>query len=267
MARITVNWNQIIQDFRFAARDAVNGSLGQAYTEAQHLVPVRKVFKGSKRITGTRRARALNLGEAEAELDVRRALNAQALVSAKATGRKPKLLSENLSDVMGIQTLREPTRRARVPTNPFLRARGINVRQPEHDRTLAQIRGGGGAYSLQNDPGGETLNARGRWELRHAHKLGLKGAAYKTKGGRYQLGGRLKGEIEVRKASAREAVIQGSVVSPTYYARFVEFGTRHAAAQPYMRPALAKVRESFRQDLAHAIEKRGKMKRRHVRTR
>jgi HK97 gp10 family phage protein len=41
-------------------------------------------------------------------------------------------------------------------------------------------------------------------------------------------------------------------VSPTPYAKYVEFGTRRSRAQPYLRPALAQVRESFRVRMAAA---------------
>ncbi len=84
------------------------------------------------------------------------------------------------------------------------------------------------------------LTARGRWELKTGR------AAFRSPGGRSTLGGRLRGEIHVRPPKGGGPVWVAKVVSPTPYAKYVEFGTRHSRAQPYLRPALAQVRESFR---------------------
>ena len=57
-------------------------------------------------------------------------------------------------------------------------------------------------------------------------------------GGRVQ-GGRLKKSIKVstqRQKRSGEAI--AAVVSDVFYAKFVEFGTAHASANPFMRPAM-----------------------------
>jgi len=61
------------------------------------------------------------------------------------------------------------------------------------------------------------------------------------------LGGRLRSEIyrtEVTKSNSR---IYGEVISPTYYARYQEYGTSRHRAQPYMRPALYEMRSRLPQ--------------------
>lgn len=83
------------------------------------------------------------------------------------------------------------------------------------------------------------LTSRGRYELRTGR------ANFRGPGGA-TLGGRLRGEIHVQPAEGGGTRWVAKVVSPTPYAKYVEFGTRHNRAQPYLRPALNQVRESFR---------------------
>jgi HK97 gp10 family phage protein len=95
------------------------------------------------------------------------------------------------------------------------------------------------ATSGQLRAGAPELTSRGRYEL----KVGR--ANFSGPGGT-TLGGRLRGEIHVVPAEGRGPRWVARVVSPTRYAKYVEFGTRHNRAQPYLRPALSQVRESFR---------------------
>jgi HK97 gp10 family phage protein len=88
-------------------------------------------------------------------------------------------------------------------------------------------------------PGAPTLTSRGRNEL-------SSGRANFSGSGGTTLGGRLRGEIHMVPAEGAGPTWVARVVSPTAYAKYVEFGTRHARKQPYMRPALSQVRESFR---------------------
>lgn len=90
------------------------------------------------------------------------------------------------------------------------------------------------------------LTARGRYELKTGR------ATYRSPGGRTTLGGRLRGEIHADYAEGGGPVWVARVVSPTPYAKYVEFGTRRSRAQPYLRPALAQVRESFRARMVNA---------------
>lgn len=84
------------------------------------------------------------------------------------------------------------------------------------------------------------LTARGRWELKSGR------ASFRSPTGRTTLGGRLRGEIHADPAEGGGPTWVAKVVSPTRYAKYVEFGTRRSRAQPYLRPALSQVRESFR---------------------
>jgi len=51
------------------------------------------------------------------------------------------------------------------------------------------------------------------------------------------IGGRLRGEIYATRPSAEGNRAEAWVISPTPYARYMEFGTRHNRAYPYLRPA------------------------------
>ena len=90
------------------------------------------------------------------------------------------------------------------------------------------------------------LTSRGRYELKSGR------ANFKT-GGKNFLGGRLRGEIRADPAEVSGTAAVGRVVSPTPYAKFVELGTHHSRAQPYLRPAIAQQREMFRTRLAKVI--------------
>jgi HK97 gp10 family phage protein len=86
------------------------------------------------------------------------------------------------------------------------------------------------------------LSRRGRFELasgRAAHK------GY--------LGGRLRDELFTEPARVEGSLAIAEVISPTPYAKYQEFGTRHNPAHPFLRPALAEGRGAFRRNIARAI--------------
>lgn len=92
------------------------------------------------------------------------------------------------------------------------------------------------------------LTTRGRYELRSGRSV------FRSSGGKTTLGGRLKGEIHAIPAEGEGPRWVARVVSPTPYAKYVEFGTRHNRAQPYLRPTLEQVRESFRARCVAAVQ-------------
>jgi len=75
-----------------------------------------------------------------------------------------------------------------------------------------------------------------------------------------QLGGGLRDSIRLEHEStqtiAKVAVVAGN--DRVKYAKYVEFGTRHAPSQPYLRPALAGVRDKLRPNVYAALAKIGK---------
>lgn len=100
--------------------------------------------------------------------------------------------------------------------------------------------------------GSGSLTARGRYELKrqrafysgpeetdtYHHRIRDDGQSQGIRIQQTRLGGRLRGEIYTTPPSRRGQYIWVWVVSPTPYARFQEFGTRHNRAHPFLRPAL-----------------------------
>jgi HK97 gp10 family phage protein len=75
----------------------------------------------------------------------------------------------------------------------------------------------------------------------------------------FSLGGRLRGEIYHTNATNDGGLIYADVISPTEYAKYQEYGTSRHRAQPYMRPALYKMRNRLPQIVKSTIRKeRGK---------
>jgi HK97 gp10 family phage protein len=138
--------------------------------------------------------------------------------------------------------------------NETAQAAALNAQQRAPVRKVfAAARGasihGFGARRVLAAPGrlrfNNPLTTRGRYELRT-------GRANIQVGSRTYLGGRLRSEIYAEPASGGPVFI-ATVLSPTPYAKYVEFGTRHNRAQPYLRPALADQRSAYRERLATAI--------------
>lgn len=88
----------------------------------------------------------------------------------------------------------------------------------------------------------ERLSRRGRSELKTMR------ASY---GG--FLGGRLRAEIHAVPAVVEGSHIRVSVISPTPYAKYQEFGTRHNPAHPFLRPAAEESRAQVVATVAEAI--------------
>lgn len=105
----------------------------------------------------------------------------------------------------------------------------------------------------------EFLSSKGRGEVKRFTKLINQGmdpygkddkgrplsALHRLSTGQTMLGGRLRDEIYMTRVTATEKGISGWVVSPTYYAKYQEYGTSRHRPQPYMRPALYVSRNYF----------------------
>ena len=94
-------------------------------------------------------------------------------------------------------------------------------------------------YEAGND---SPLTSRGASDVRT-------GRANFGSGSEATVGGRLRGEIFATPAKMTGDRAEAWVISPTPYAKYMEFGTRHNRAHPFLRPAL----EESRQDIASAV--------------
>lgn len=100
---------------------------------------------------------------------------------------------------------------------------------------------------------GETpLTRTGAYEVR------TKRAAFTDAKGQTHIGGRLRGEIAVVPAKMVGNMATAQVISPTPYAKYMEFGTRHNRAHPYLRPALEESREEVIGMIASAVAEASK---------
>ena len=157
--------------------------------------------------------------------------------------------------------LRRAATRAGNPNafDPFIAGRQvIGGRQVAMGRLRSFPRAGERGDNPDNPYEDSVLSARGRYELR-----GRKGtregarmnALYTPKARRAgtTLGGRLRGEIHTVGPHLVGSIIKARVVSPTYYAKYQEFGTRHNRATPYMRPAIAKLQSTYRNEVVKAL--------------
>lgn len=142
------------------------------------------------------------------------------------------------------------------------------------------------ARGLRNPDDASSLTGRGRRELRIAQRVPAtlespgsgrrkpRSAAYTSPASIRQLrkagdrigsgvgavttlGGRLRGEIDTIPATVRGGRVIGHVISPTEYARFVEFPTSRTAAQPYMRPTLKFLKRPFVAAVHRELRRRG----------
>ena len=86
------------------------------------------------------------------------------------------------------------------------------------------------------------LSRRGRYELRSGRSIDQN-----------QLGGRLRREIHATRVKIEERLIRAQIISPTPYAKYMEFGTRHNAAHPYLRPAGHESKAEIRRDVAVSV--------------
>jgi len=267
--RVDVELARWRNDIISAVFTGVRRSVEKAHQSAVEDAPVRAVFKkGSFRRTRGGRARFMTLPEANSEDAIRRRLGlARAAMGLTRTGGRPAPTSANNP------YLRRAATRRGNPNSfaPFLIERGTSKADIAEARKILEetrergfgrsqdlgleieppVRGGreltrGGR--LRYRPAVSRLDARGRYDLRT-------GRANFTdpKTGVTTLGGRLRKEIKPVMPTLQGNIIRGGVVSPTSYAQYQEFGTRHNRATPYMRPAILKLTTSYRAEIVKAI--------------
>ena len=198
-----------------------------AVTETAHLIaedareraPVRKVFQGSR-------------GHAS--------LQSHEEVAAEAAIRSRLGLAPG------------PVRTQRTPASRVHRFGPRRLlASPAFDPRVSRFRGESGRFEANSGQARSRLvfdtptTRRGRYELKTGRaNIFVNGQAF--------VGGRLRREITAGAAEGGPVYV-AQVRSPTPYAKYVEFGTRHNRAQPYLRPAIAAQREAYRSRLKRAV--------------
>lgn len=110
---------------------------------------------------------------------------------------------------------------------------------------------------------GDFLSSKGMAELRRHQNILVRrmnpreknSAIHKSATGEITIGGRLRDEIYHTRPHNSGKSISGWVVSPTPYAKYQEWGTTRHRAQPYMRPALYKMRQELPRLLSNRLER------------
>jgi HK97 gp10 family phage protein len=224
----------------------INTAAGNALAQAEIDVPVRKVFKytrknvhsklfAEQRIMGRQETRTLSLEEALSESLMRRKLGLPSAFPTNAAGRrrlgeKATVQTAQFGRLGAVGSYRSRSRTNLSPddahTRDVRRISGVNrlVTQQEREDKL-------GDMFIPHRASESDLSARGRYELKRADQ---------------SLGGALKKSLKLHPATiSRGGRVKASISAgggDVDYAKYVEFGTRRSRAQPFLRPALAKVR-------------------------
>ena len=112
-----------------------------------------------------------------------------------------------------------------------------------HERRLSAALEHLAEYEQDEGP----LTRQGAYEVRS------KRAGFST-WGHTHIGGRLRGEITSMSPRRSGSMAEAWVISPTPYAKYQEFGTRHNRAHPFLRPAAEESRDAVVQAIAAAVK-------------
>jgi HK97 gp10 family phage protein len=248
-----------------AIESTINNAANQIYVDAVKRAPQRKIFKGAgaNLATGAISHGGRNQVRAAIASDLNFAGSSRAgralakAGSAEIVTRRSRIHGDNpISNAMDPSYLRDRAKARSDPEADFPNAREVNVGSE------------GRILGMSDERVSGALSGRGRYELRSGR------AIVSTAGGRDEhgrisggidrqasnagmvtLGGRLKKEIRITPLMHRGNITFRRVESPTRYAKYVEFGTRYAAAQPYLRPALAAQYSKFVDNLRSNLNK------------
>jgi len=116
-----------------------------------------------------------------------------------------------------------------------------------HERRLSAALEHLAEYEQDEGP----LTRQGAYEVRS------KRAEHST-WGHTHVGGRLRGEIYSTPPQVAGTEVEAWVISPTEYAGYQEFGTRHNRAHPFLRPAAEESRDAVVQAIAAAVKEASK---------
>lgn len=192
-----------------AAVEALGAAAGTVESKAKAHAPVRQMFAGPGYAVALKSTSEIHRGVA-----IRQALG----LSREGSRQNPGPLTASPMEGWGTSATRKPPRLWKSR-----RLSEANRLLDDYDAEMAR-RGAGGA------PTPTRLTSRGAYEVR------TKRAVFSTFG-HLGIGGRLRGEITATPPRITGARAEAWVISPTPYAKYQEFGTRHNAAHPFLRPA------------------------------
>lgn len=239
---VSFNADLVLTQINDVVTKVVDAAARSAFMVATHKVPVRKVFRG-----GRSHSRPMTMRELRSS---QRAFMAS-LSTAQVTQHRLMTAAGVTSpySVEGRRGTRITTSRDRANLwNDTKEARQV----------VFDIRTSPPSARLLNTNYERYLRSWAIYELRAANNPNVRPrfAVWKpldTENDIYYLGGNLRNSIRIEDGSMRRKsgslykvsnVVQaGGPRAP--YAQYVEFGTRHAPAQPFLRPALKHVEVSY----------------------
>lgn len=232
-----INFEALAEEV-FANAVAALGLGGMVVEErAKHLAPVRHIFAGDRYTIRRKRI---------SEIEADRLIRAKLGLSVEGSVDNPRPRTVRTKSPL---RKTDPGNRwagtyGRRPA-PQWRERRMRVAQQhlaDYDEEMASRKAG-------NPPQPTVLDRRGAYEVRSKRAKSLRwGHSY--------VGGGLRNSIRAwspeRSGSDAEVWVTAGN-EDVDYAKYMEFGTRHAAAHPFLRPALAESRSEIVSRIAAAI--------------
>jgi HK97 gp10 family phage protein len=224
---MSLDWNSLVSRVIQETAVGLTTGAGLVAARAKELAPIRKVFAGGKS-----HWHFMSMTEYESAKSVREALGLKTMNIAPrhamvtyqtSNARERKWMRRDYARVIDrgdSANMNVPL--SRIVSNPD-KSRGDKGRLMRRSAEVSTFDAAG------NQTGG--LTRQGRHELNSLRSL---------HGG--MLGGRLRDEIHPTPASPGHRMA-ATVESPTAYAKYQEFGTRHNPSHPFLRPAADESRE------------------------
>lgn len=204
-----IDFDIIAQRVFDAAVEALGAGAATVESRAKAHAPVRQMFEGRGYAVAFKSAAEIHRG-----VPIRQALG----MSREGTSKNPAPLTAAPMEGWGRTATQKPAR--------LWKSR----RLAEANRLLEDYSAEMSRREAGGVPTPTRLTTRGAYEVR------TKRAVYSTFG-HLGVGGRLRGEITATPPRITGSRAEAWVISPTPYAKYQEFGTRHNAAHPFLRPA------------------------------
>jgi HK97 gp10 family phage protein len=141
-------------------------------------------------------------------------------------------------------------------------SRTVTGKRPPRNWHARRLAAAAQALADYDEGDRSLLTRRGAYEVRQALNHPKPGSTSPTgrlspsfaTWGHLHVGGRLRGEIYATPVRVAGQQAEAWVISPTRYAKYQEFGTRHNAAHPFLRPAAAESQPEVVSQIAAAVK-------------
>jgi HK97 gp10 family phage protein len=244
-ARLMIDFEAMALAIFERAVTALGAGANIVETQAKHMAPVRHIFAGDRYTI-----RAKKASEIEADRTIRAQLGLS--IEGSLDNPRPKTVRTKSSLRYSDPTNRWAGTYGKRPAPQWRERRLAAAAQHLSDYTAEMAARKGGEM-----PQMTVLDKRGAYEVKRALAGGGGRSARSLRWGHAYVGGNLRNSIHALPATtsggvAEVWVLAGGEEAP--YAKYMEFGTRHAAAHPFLRPALAESKAEIVGRIAAAIK-------------